>query len=174
MWILDHFDWIFYLFDYIRVYTIGNLLNVFLKSDYRPMIRGTLSLFISSKDGCVHVDSEFHHLNLHLFVFEILAIEFQFLVFKSEQSFVLKTQLIKNLSQSYQTFFFVKRIVFSGFLLLCLAILMYRQYFPVLQTLKLNNENLKNKEIKVLWDWLLVYLLNWIFESDETPFRVNK
>jgi hypothetical protein len=31
-----------------------------------------------------------------------------------------------------------------------LAILMYIQYFPVLQTLKLNNENLKNKEIKDL------------------------
>jgi hypothetical protein len=39
---------------------------------------------------------------------------------------------------------------FFRFLLLRLAILMYRQYFPVLQTLNLNNENLKNEEIKVL------------------------
>ncbi len=43
---------------------------------------------------------------------------------------------------------------FSRFLLLSLAILMYWQYFPMLQTLKLNNENLKNEEIKVWLDWL--------------------
>jgi hypothetical protein len=40
--------------------------------------------------------------------------------------------------------------LFFCFLLLRLAILMYTQYFPVLQTLKLNNKSLKNEEIKVL------------------------
>ncbi len=44
---------------------------------------------------------------------------------------------------------------FSHFLLLILTISMYWQYFPMLQTLKLNNENLKNEEIKVWQDWLL-------------------
>ncbi len=58
-------------------------------------------------------------------------------------------------SQSYQTFFFVKQR-YSRFLILSLAILMYRQYFPMQQTLMLINENLKNEEIKVLEDWLLV------------------
>jgi hypothetical protein len=33
-----------------------------------------------------------------------------------------------------------------------LAILKQRQYFLILQTLKLNNENLKNEEIKVGWN----------------------
>ncbi len=47
-------------------------------------------------------------------------------------------------------FFLCKTKIFFHFLLLRLAILMYRQYFPVLQTLKLNNKNLKNKEIKVV------------------------
>ncbi len=47
-------------------------------------------------------------------------------------------------------FFLRKTKIFFRFLLLHLAILMYRQYFPVLQTLKLNNKNQKNEEIKVL------------------------
>jgi hypothetical protein len=44
-------------------------------------------------------------------------------------------------SQSYQTFFLQNEDFFSVFLLLGLAILKYRQYFLMLQTLNLNNEN---------------------------------
>ncbi len=48
-------------------------------------------------------------------------------------------------SQSSQTFFFVKQRFFFPFLQLSLAILMYRQYFPMLQTLKLKDKNLKKR-----------------------------
>ncbi len=46
-------------------------------------------------------------------------------------------------------FFLCKTKIFSSFLLLSLVISMYRLYFLMLQTLKLNSKNLKNKEIKV-------------------------
>ncbi len=46
-------------------------------------------------------------------------------------------------------FFLSKTFNFFRFLLLSLAIKKYRQNFLELQTLKLNNENLKIEEIKV-------------------------
>jgi hypothetical protein len=64
--------------------------------------------------------------------------------------FAFVSSLPLNLESILPNFVLRKTKIFFRFLLLCLAILMYRQYFPVLQTLKLNNENLKNKEIKVL------------------------
>ncbi len=48
--------------------------------------------------------------------------------------------MIKTKSQSYQTLIFL----FLWFLLLSLAILKYRQYFLMLQTLKLNNKKWKS------------------------------
>jgi hypothetical protein len=66
-------------------------------------------------------------------------------LFRSTTNFrrLLRESILPN-------FFLRKTKIFFRFLLLRLAILMYRQYFPVLQTLKLNNKNLKNEEIKVL------------------------
>ncbi len=59
--------------------------------------------------------------------------------------FIANHNVLRSRSQSYQTFFFVKQIFFSVFLLLSLAISMNRQYFPMLHTLKLYNENMKKR-----------------------------
>ncbi len=48
-----------------------------------------------------------------------------------------------------QNFFLCKTKIFFRFLLLSLDISKYKLYFLMLQTLKLNNKNLKNEEIKV-------------------------
>ncbi len=53
--------------------------------------------------------------------------------------------------QSYQTFFSVKRKIFSVFLPLGLTISLYLHYFVMLQTLKLNNKNHKAKKTYKLW-----------------------
>ncbi len=52
-----------------------------------------------------------------------------------------------TLSQSYQTFFFIKRRFFL--LLLSLSVCSMRKYCLYFEMAKLNNENLKNEEIKV-------------------------
>ncbi len=70
--------------------------------------------------------------------------------------------------------FLRKTKIFFCFLLLSLAILMYRQFFPMLQTLKLNNENLKNKEVKVWYDRLLKTTLHSLSKSAfKTPFALR-
>ncbi len=55
--------------------------------------------------------------------------------------------------------FLRKMKIFSVFCIR-LAILMYIQYFPVLQTLKLNNKNLKTKKSKFYWidSWFSFFL----------------
>ncbi len=67
-----------------------------------------------------------------------LGEEVKFARYKRAKSGVNPTKLFSLLTEYFFHFF-----------LLRLAISKYRQYFLMLQTLKLNNKNLKNEEIKV-------------------------
>ncbi len=76
--------------------------------------------------------------------------------------------LITHLESILPNVFLPKTKIFFCFLLLSLAISMYIQYFPMLQTLKLNAENLKKWRNQSFVGLTPVVSLFWVWNFSQT------
>ncbi len=113
--------------------------------------------------GCNLVEKNTIHMlylyrNLWFTVFDVLG--FCKSNRKIDSNQLLKSSCRDAWSQSYQTFFFIKWR-FVSFFVIKMGQFKIQKDFLMLQTLKLNIENWKNKEIKVWYAWLLIVLNIW-------------